>query len=229
MVSLLLFAAVFLFVPTGASALFGLGHHRAVPAAQFTGHGPHRWMQHQPGLPDEPVRWNPCATIHYVINPVGGPAGAVPMIRSAVAEVQVVSGLRFAYAGLTSQRPDPEGRTRVAGGQLLIAFASPREVPRLAGDVAGLGGSSAVDPGEGRRQYVEGRITLDEGSFARLEHSLGGHAEQRAIVLHELGHVVGLAHVADRNQLMASENVGGTDFADGDLQGLAVLGQGPCG
>ena len=51
----------------------------------------------------------------------------------------------------------------------------------------------------------------------------------RAIVLHELGHLVGLAHVANPTQLMLPEaSPGVVDFAAGDLTGLAQLGAGAC-
>ena len=35
-----------------------------------------------------------------------------------------------------------------------------------------------------------------------------GRAFERAIVLHELGHLVGLAHVSDQSELMNADNVG---------------------
>jgi predicted Zn-dependent protease len=51
----------------------------------------------------------------------------------------------------------------------------------------------------------------------------------RAIILHELGHLVGLDHTSDRGQIMFSEaefNV--RDYAPGDLRGLARLGTQAC-
>lgn len=48
-------------------------------------------------------------------------------------------------------------------------------------------------------------------------------------MLHELGHLVGLDHVNDPTQLMYPETSGEmTDFAAGDLTGLAELGRGAC-
>ncbi|WP_157356979.1 matrixin family metalloprotease [Arthrobacter sp. U41] len=50
----------------------------------------------------------------------------------------------------------------------------------------------------------------------------------RAVIMHELGHVVGLAHVDDPKQLMNADNTGSIEFADGDRAGLALLGRGVC-
>jgi Zn-dependent protease with chaperone function len=51
----------------------------------------------------------------------------------------------------------------------------------------------------------------------------------RAVVLHELGHLVGLDHVTAADQLMYPQvQPGVTDFGAGDLTGLAALGRGTC-
>ena len=46
----------------------------------------------------------------------------------------------------------------------------------------------------------------------------------RAILVHELAHVVGLAHVDDPGELMYAENTGRTGLGPGDREGLARLG-----
>ncbi len=50
----------------------------------------------------------------------------------------------------------------------------------------------------------------------------------RAVVQHELGHVMGLDHVADQAQLMYSEGAEARDWGTGDLAGLHQLGSGAC-
>ena len=48
-------------------------------------------------------------------------------------------------------------------------------------------------------------------------------------MLHELAHVVGLAHVSEPMELMFTDNTGQVTFGPGDLEGLARLGSLPCG
>ena len=55
-----------------------------------------------------------------------------------------------------------------------------------------------------------------------------GVATARAILLHELGHVLGLAHVSDPTQLMYPQQSDVDDFAAGDLAGLVRLASGEC-
>ena len=47
-------------------------------------------------------------------------------------------------------------------------------------------------------------------------------------LLHELGHLVGLDHVDDPNELMYPRAAERTSYGPGDLKGLALLGAIPC-
>src|SRR5665647_3165923 len=55
-----------------------------------------------------------------------------------------------------------------------------------------------------------------------------GHQQARAIVMHELAHVLGLDHVPDADELMNPVSSNRTDLGPGDLQGLALVGQVAC-
>jgi hypothetical protein len=85
-----------------------------------------------------------------------------------------------------------------------------------------------VSLGSGPQVLVTGTVSLDAGQFPAILHRRNGTAIARAIILHELGHLVGLDHVDDR-QLMYPETGGDVlDFAAGDLTGLAAVGSGRC-
>ena len=75
----------------------------------------------------------------------------------------------------------------------------------------------------------------DEEPVRRVEHWDGTrpwlvtrYDDVRAVLMHELGHVVGLDHVDDPTALMHATNTGQTGFGPGDLAGLARLGEGEC-
>lgn len=81
----------------------------------------------------------------------------------------------------------------------------------------------------GPQVVVSGAVSLDAAQIrARLAEPAGG-AIARAAILHELGHVVGLAHVNGPTQLMYPEVQHLlADFGPGDLAGLSRLGTGEC-
>ncbi|SKB55138.1 hypothetical protein SAMN05660473_01305 [Arthrobacter sp. 49Tsu3.1M3] len=178
--------------------------------------------------------YDPCRPVHYVVRPDNGPPGAERLISEAVDEVSAATGLHFAADGVTSEAPTEQRKTYQPDrygrrwAPVLIAWSSPEEVPQLAGNVAGRGGSTAVSVSGRRAALVSGQVALDAPDLARIMLRPDGPAYVRAVILHELGHVVGLDHVDDPTQLMHAENSGLTGFAAGDLAGLALLGSGPC-
>jgi hypothetical protein len=185
-----------------------------------------------PGQPF--VAYDPCRPVHYVVRPDNAPPGTELLIQEAVASVSAASGLQFVYDGATSEAPSETRETYQPeryGKQwapVLIAWSSPEETPGLAGNVAGMGGSSYVHiPGK-PYVHVAGQVKLDAPGLAETLTWRDGPAHVRAVIMHELGHVLGLDHVDDPAQLMFEENRGQLDFGDGDRAGLAVLGRGEC-
>ena len=206
------------------------------PSTTAPGSDAFRFLAHQPGRPDEPVTYDPCRTIHVVENDALAAVGSQRIVAEATAAVASATGLRLVVDGRadeapTSKRPlrDP-GRYGRGWSPVLVAWTTPERVAGLSGHTAGLGGSSrVVDELSGRSTYVTGTVALDTPVLTRILARPEGAAEVRAIVMHELAHVVGLAHVHDSRELMYAENLGHKAFGPGDLTGLAALGRGRCG
>jgi hypothetical protein len=187
-------------------------------------------------LPDgKPVAYDPCRPIHYVVRSDHLPSYGLAMIQQAVAQASAATGLEFVDDGLTTEPPD-EHRASVQArygdrwAPVLIAFTDSTETPDLAADVMGRGGSVTVTPaGPSSARYVTGVIVLDQGDFDNeLRTNAIGAEVDRASIMHELGHLVGLAHVSDAAQLMNPYEVGQWSYAGGDRDGLALEGQGAC-
>lgn len=168
----------------------------------------------------EPVGYDPCRVIEVEINPEGAPDDYRELVDTAIQHTSDASGLQFEVVGETDRRDfdlAPGGRRPV-----LVAWSDQDEVADLEGDVAGIGGSIASDLGTGRLSYVTGIVVLDTDVFDGVP--LFDSSADQAILDHEFGHLVGLAHVDDRGELMYAENLGRTTYGPGDLEGLARLG-----
>lgn len=210
--------------------LVGLGPDRSSTSVDFEpGTGTFAFLMTQRGS-GEPVGYDPCRPVEYVVNPAGAPEGWEDLVESSVARTEAATGLSFRYRGTTEERPfNPLVRGPFSGSRrpAVIGFADEEEIADLAGDVAGLGGSLAVRDGVGRDYYVTGSVALDVAVFddARMGRD---RAALEAILDHELGHLVGLDHVEDPGELMFEQNFGRTGYGPGDLEGLARLGAIEC-
>ena len=208
-------------------------HPLGTPAATPKGHGKFEFVRTQPGGPKTPVAFDPCRPVHYVVNLKGAPTDGLSLIKRAIARVHTATGLKFEYDGPTTEAPAKDrppyqpNRYGKRWAPVLIAWRTADEYPTLSGYVAGIGGAQAVSVNGGELVNVTGELVLDREQLS--EESTSDRGQVRAIILHELGHVVGLDHTSDQSQLMFSEarfNV--RDYADGDLRGLGILGTRQC-
>lgn len=200
------------------------------PPAVETGLGSFAFTAHQPGEPSAPVAYSPCRVIEIEVNDATAPPAGDELLARALDDVSRATGLRLDVVGRTDEIPEPERPRGVAGHwePVLVAWATAAEVPDLAGSVAGVAGSVAVEGNLGGSRYVTGTVALDAADLTEMLNQPGGHRQVEAIIKHELGHLVGLDHVDDPGELMYAENVGRADFGPGDLEGLAALGRGRC-
>ncbi|MAT60797.1 MAG: hypothetical protein CMH41_04065 [Micrococcales bacterium] len=178
----------------------------------------------------QPVTYSPCRNLEVVVNPRGGPPGSVTAVEQAVDQIRAASGLSISVSGETDEtyqrNRDPVQVDRYGDrwAPILVTWTEADEVPQFSEAAVGLGGSLSVRRGDSPPSYVTGDITLNREYFS--EPTTGGLL--REVLLHEFGHVLGLGHVDDPEQVMTREARGGRPLGSGDLAGLALLGQGPC-
>jgi hypothetical protein len=148
--------------------LVGLGGERldAAPVVP-DGPGSYKFMQTQPRS-DEPVGYDPCRVIEVEVNPEGAPEGYDELVDTAIAHTSAATGLRFEQIGLTDRRPPK--LTTARRQPVLVAWATSDEVPDLAGDVAGIGGSTAVERDAARDVAQASVGTLTGSSPAEAGH-----------------------------------------------------------
>jgi hypothetical protein len=201
------------------------------PASAPGGRGPYRFMETQPGS-SSPVAYDPCRLIHVVLNDRTAPPGADLMVRAALERASAISGIQFVIDGHTNEVPSQQRQvylpSRYPGrwAPVLIAWSDTRETPRLTGE-AGLGGSTSVAI-DGHYVYVSGTVTLNGPVLYEVLGRVDGAALVQAVIEHEVGHLLGLAHVHDPAQLMFSGSAKVLDYATGDQLGLEALGRGRC-
>jgi hypothetical protein len=177
----------------------------------------------------DPVTYDPCEPVHYVVNPDGAPADYADFVGPAVSAAQDATGLRFVDDGTSTESWASRQRGGRSEEPVLIAFVDRLEGDDVTVDTVGLGGSTSVKvDGLVGPHYLGGAIALKRSWFA--EHSAHHDtALEQAVVMHELGHVLGLDHVDDRGELMYPSTGARLTYGPGDLAGLAVLGAGHCG
>ena len=176
------------------------------------------------------VRWNPCTPIHYVINPGIAPAGSVEDVHEAVRRVSSATGIAFEYDGLTREIPT-RGREAYMPARygdrwapVLIAWVDPTrtniEFQRNGHTAAAV--AAPLTPPLDAEVLVSGWVAMNLHDPNPPGFSRPG--DQGPVLLHELGHIMGLGHVAAAGEIMEPSGGEVTDFGPGDLEGLRLLG-----
>ncbi len=169
---------------------------------------------------DEPIAWNHCQAIRYQVNPKGAPVGWEDIVDRAVQDIEDASGYVFRDLG-TSAKTQLIGQ-RYDGNEwepVLIAWSDRYQTGLLDGSVIGRGGSRATYVGD-RERYVIGQVWLDS--------TMRDPFATQMVLEHELGHVLGLDHTGNSQQLMYEAYHGQKGLGKGDIAGLKKLHDVPC-
>jgi hypothetical protein len=195
--------------------------------------GGFRFLSVEAGTTD-PVRYNACQPVHYVINPALAPPSAIDDVHRAMKMTGDASGIRFVFDGMTDETGGTNralyqpGRYGERWAPILIGWSpgipSDEGMAAQGLSVVGQAGSVYRNNEQGHPVYVTGMAVFDAN--ADLNSGFGGETWGQ-VMLHEFAHVVGLDHVTDPTSVMNPVmGMRAATWGPGDRDGLWALGLG---
>lgn len=180
--------------------------------------GPHTFLYQLGG--GAYARWNPCAALTYRVNFSGAPSFARSEVDHAVAKVEAATGLDLVELGETTSG---NNGTPPADADAVISFVSVAEYPAI-GSVAGLGGGTYYPAWGGHDAFVASGFVLINESLTYSQGTSSTGLE--GLLLHELGHMIGLNHVGVQDEAMygVMHDLPHGGYGPGDREGLWNLG-----
>lgn len=177
------------------------------------------------------ARWNPCQTIGYRVNARQATSGALSDVKGAFTRLSQATGFRFVYRGTTTGIPTLGSNSWYpADTQIVVAWARRSQSTMLqsysnavAVGAAITSGGYAETDGTSVSKIIKGAVVVDA---ARIYRGGFGTGKTRGdILLHELGHTMGLGHTGGSKQIMYPSLTSGlARLGQGDLTGLGKHG-----
>jgi hypothetical protein len=180
-----------------------------------------------------PFHWNGCKPIRYAVNMNGYDESFRAVVTEAISRVATATGFPFTYVGDSPVLPvqaDLWGYPAddffhgTAPFDIIISLANEGITDLVAGSVSGRATPGAIHYLDRDGRIYVASVTIDMGD-------VGGHPVWAGdgvgpVLLHELGHAMGLGHVVDPTQIMNafSSRAGPNTYGAGDLRGLWLSG-----
>ena len=192
------------------------------------GHDPRGRAGQYEFLYDRRTRWESCRAVRWKFNDDRAPGHGLDQVKEAVRRVHAATGIEFDYRGKTDHKANPYGDD-IAGAAVVIGWRGARTFRKYVGSpqVVGLAGQRFVtgyrDAAGPVYKTVQAGIILNAAHD--LERGFGTGTTWGEVIVHELGHVMGLDHTASSKQVMYFSTTGhNAALGAGDINGLRQLG-----
>jgi hypothetical protein len=189
------------------------------------------WSLIDTGRPGVAFRWDPCRPISYSIHLGDAPAAFAQDVADAVQQLAAATGLTFVAVGTTPfPGPTPNGDQTgwPADADLLVTVADETTDPALAGSVVGYASVLRASWTTTDARIERAEVVLRDEYVVSAAHATAAGGSVDELLLHELGHAVGLGHSEDSTEVMYPElgNQPRPGYQSGDRNGLARVGAG---
>jgi hypothetical protein len=195
------------------------------------------------------IRWNPCqAAVTFAVNPrlagdtAASRAAAIKDVKAAFHRVSMRTGITFEYEGKTTEIPSSSKKQswadRQRAAEVVVAWVDQSRAKYRtdlmadtgSGYGSGVGGwmmRAWTDSGGSWHAAIgRGFVVLNSAHNGLYERGFGAGTTRGALLLHEVGHAMGLGHAGSTREIMYPTMLdrSSSAYKSGDRTGLKKVG-----